>query len=344
MKFSVIIQPIHDEVTAKLVARNIASRSQGVSFSELTEILQNEEFTYAKNIDKYELEQYKHTLDDQGVHYTVISHSEDEKKFEKREEKAPPVEKPERTIAPKKSITPVSTVEKAPQKRAKVIVPATLSLIFITTVLIIALVQNNTKEKRFSISSGTISKSGPTTKNHTPETEPNNAAPGSQESQSRIYSDSADQKCGHSGHDAERLYRFAISYNERNIDAWFGLLNCYRSTDKERSAQEVEHEMKRIFGPAVLLPEEFTQKFGTTEVMQIKDGSASFVYKTERAITDIYSDLFQITRRFSSLGKYHTLTVLAKRADGSGIFMTVTLGNCVTYRDFINSGSFEELK
>lgn len=343
MKYSIIIQPIRDEVTAKLIARNIASRSHE-SFTELISIVQNEEFTYAKNVEKSELEKHKLHLDEQGITYRIITNSEEPQPPKKSEETVPVKTKREPKIpAPKSS--PISTTPSIEKPgRLKKVIPATVILLFVTAVFFIAFVKNSSKENRFSISEGVISKKGSSAAGSVPQAEPLRANPDSPEGKSRVYSDSADQKCGHAGHDAERLYRFAISYNQKNLDAWFGLLNCYRSINKESEAAGVEKEMMRIFGPAVLTPEEFTKEYGTKEALQIKERNVSYVFTTERKISDIYSDLFQIARRFNSSGKYNRVTVLAKRRDGSGIFMNLSLGNCITYRDFIENGSFEELK
>lgn len=63
------------------------------------------------------------------------------------------------------------------------------------------------------------------------------------------YADSA--RAAHTPAQAVAFYKIAISFNRRNIDAWYGLIGAYRDAGMPDSASAARAEMQTVFGDDV---------------------------------------------------------------------------------------------
>jgi len=340
MKYVIITSPVSDEKKAKLLARAVQSKAPGISFSELTQIIMREEFKAGSNLSKDACDQLKRQLEELGVLFRV------EAMIEEIIVKPEVVDKPTTPpiqvhAAPIRKPEIISTIQAKPVAKNRVIAPVVslVSILMIVGFLILAIRQENEK-REFRLNGEPFSgKNG-----QAPKTQPMKAGSSQADSVAQNYTDSADAKCFSNGADTERLYRFALSYNQNNKNAWFGLLNCYRSTNRESEALKIEAEMTTRFGKDVINPQTFPLEFGSVEVRTITDNSASIVLTTSEKNNILYGDLFQIARRYTSLGKFTSLKILAKRADGAGLFLTMTPIGCLSYSDFIAQSKIDVIE
>ncbi len=340
MHFTIQIDKVVDEQKAKLIARYIGSKGTSLSFSSLIEIVQSEFFTFPSKFSKDEMELTSHQLKELGVTFSV----------KQVEDSIPPKVIPTTPVqpvrpTPKKKVveTPIVNEPSAPvpqsKNRHKVFIPLSLFI----GLGIFLLFSINMEKNNIVIPSSPLSKTN-LYSSSTPSKEPVPSNNSSQENQAKIVLDSADLKCGSAGSDAEKLYQIAISFNKLNKNAWFGLLNCYTTLNQSKKKNKTISQMKLLFGDSILEPQFFTKEFGRTEVLTTQGQSVSFVYIPKSKQPELYSDLFQITRRFNAIGKHQSLTILAKQNDGTGLFMKMPIGTCITYSDFIKQADIQVLK
>ncbi len=241
MKYSVTINKISSEKKAKLVARNIASRGGGYSFPELVEMLQGESFVL-EHLSEADFDLVTTQLTELAVIHST-------------QKEVPPIRKePVRTTAPvvkakikhvEKPVIrdePVQEVLNTKKSKKRFVIPTAL----VFTLLfggVTSLLMQSQEEKTFEIGQSSVGKTG-IYKSHSGSI--NRDSEGNREANEFL--DSADLKCGDAGSDAEKLYRFAIAFNRNNSNAWFGLLNCYRSIRKYDNISTIENEMELIFG------------------------------------------------------------------------------------------------
>lgn len=344
MKYDIVLQPITDEKVRKLVAKNISSRIPSQSFTLLMERLTSEDVTFARHVSKGEVQQLIAQLNDLHVQYSLKEIPE-AAHAPIRKENVPP-EKPINPHVHKDGPVKISTIstQPEPQKRSR-IKPIAISITLILVIALIVLIVDNQKSitRDFSMPENTLTKKRSTASHSAPSQQYHSPSKSQSEQQADAYIDSADQKCISNGIDSEQLYRFAISYNRYNKDAWFGLLNCYHSIGKYENAQKVEKEMRELFGNSIFDPKQLPEEYGTIEAIEFKNGAISLVYKTnEQDIRILYSELFQLAKRYGSMGKYNSITTLVKQKNGSGIFITTSLSNCISYSNFLQNSTIQE--
>lgn len=344
MKYDIILQPIRDEKVRKLVAKNISSRMPSQSFTILMERLISEKVVFAKNIAKAEVQQLIAQLNDLHVQFSLKEIQEVvQEPIQETKVKSEQVT----THIPKAEKTNFSTISTSPSKpqQKKTTQPIAVSITLVAVVTVFALIAFNQKSapRDFTMPDNTLTKKGSSSSHSAPSQQYRSPSKNQNERNADTFLDSADQKCISNGIDSEQLYRFAISYNRYNKDAWFGLLNCYRSIGKYIEAQKVEKEMRELFGDSILDPKLFPEEYGVIEAIEFKNGAVSLVYKTnEQDIRILYSELFQIVKRYGSMGKYNSMTTLVKQKNGSGIFITTSLSNCISYSNFIQNSTIQE--
>ncbi len=341
MKYSIVTLPCEDEKKVKLLARVVQSKAVGVSFTELTTRLQFEEFYVARGLSANQCDILRQQLNDLGAQYRV-----EQEKEEAPAEMIVPVPKPVIKVHPVTTsvttkIEHFSSLVPEPPQKNRVVIPAVSILVIVATLLAIGLILLNAPERKtLEIEGVAFSENGTATP---PSSEPSPPGESKEEKESRKYLDSADQKCVSGGTDTEQMYRFALSYNRNNKNAWFGLLNCFRSTGREEEASKIEQEMIKQFGENVLSPKLFPLEFGKVEVLTVSGSGASVVLLTAKENLSLYSDLFQLSRRYSAMGTYTSVRILVKRPDGTGLFLTLSPIGCMSYEEFSKNAIIEKI-
>ena len=78
---------------------------------------------------------------------------------------------------------------------------------------------------------------------------------------SDAYTDSAVHLC--EDYECEiKFFRIALSFNQRNLRAWQGLIAAYRGAGKRAEAEKAERQMKELFGEKVFSVEEVVKPYG----------------------------------------------------------------------------------
>jgi hypothetical protein len=62
--------------------------------------------------------------------------------------------------------------------------------------------------------------------------------------------------------EAVSFYKMALSFNKRNIDAWYGLINAYTQASMPEEADKARADMKKIFGEGVFSIAQAVGRFG----------------------------------------------------------------------------------
>ncbi len=135
--------------------------------------------------------------------------------------------------------------------------------------------------------SGTLSI--PTSRGNTTPTSP-------QKKESKHYADSA--RTAPNPGSAIAFYKIAISFNQYNIDAWYGLVGAYRELGMYDHARDARAEMRKIFGENVSSLKEIVGLFGKAlELSLTQDRVLRVEYRSHlREETGIPREAFRMIR------------------------------------------------
>jgi hypothetical protein len=341
MNYTIDIPAVIDEQSAKLAARFIVSLGSSQSFATVVTLLREEGFQFTKELSENEKDTVSHSLSKLNIPFTIKvkaitpTHTIPVKEKESTVHLPTPKQEKKETIS---ASTPVQQTRKAVSPY-KIVIPLSL----IITIFTVALFHIDKNRDELNLPKSDLNKQGIYKSSGAPSSEYRKAqSSGEKEAQEML--DSADLRCGNGSSDAEKFYQFAISFNPKNLDAWFGLLNCYRTIHEREKSEITVAKMKQLFGENVLEPKVFSAPYGEITQLKTATSTASLLYETESEQDKLYSDLFQLCRRFSSTGKFNSLRILAKRKDGTGMFLSMPLGGCVTYSDFLKYADIQEIE
>jgi pentatricopeptide repeat protein len=135
--------------------------------------------------------------------------------------------------------------------------------------------------------------------------------PASHEEARKIQEEARDI-CGNDASSAVKLYRIAISFNERNLDAWHGLLNCYSQHGMHEKVYETRQKMKEIFGEEVFSLKEIIDDYGVSEYIDFDTEPARITYMAGKKSRDaITRDVYRMLRRIASNSTARMIIVYA---------------------------------
>lgn len=132
----------------------------------------------------------------------------------------------------------------------------------------------------------------------------------------------ADELCGNNGDQATKLYRIALSFNRKNIDAWYGLLNCYKEHSMTKEIQETEAEMRKLFGPHIFSVHKMVSPYGALE--EYTDSkSATFLRYSSFDSADPLLDIYKIALSVSNVCKGKKITIYATIGKKEGYLVSI---------------------
>lgn len=347
MNYTLFIKPIDDESKSKIIAKKIASQHQELGYRDILILLKSRGFKYLKTENVEEIKKISEEFSALGVKFTISS--DDDVKSHKAE-KLPPVAKIEEphkrnkivgerlgnisTKSKKSSNLPHIYSHKKAVKKSIGAVGTTLIFIAIITALFIVLRLSNQKPSfgtgnRKSEAVDTKSSKRKSSSRVSKKSKIQNAYNGTKitaaEAETAVAS--AEEACGNNSSQAVKLFRFAISFNKHNLNAWYGLLNCYLENDQFSDAERIREEMREIFGDdifslsAIILPYGDVKNFSTEEqVCRISFRS------TSKDKNQIYVNLFNIARGVASTGKFIKIIIFAEVSKGDGVLAALELG------------------
>lgn len=132
----------------------------------------------------------------------------------------------------------------------------------------------------------------------------------------------ADDLCGSDGDQATKLYRVALSFNKKNIDAWYGLLNCYKEHNMTKEIGETEAEMRKIFGPHIFSIHKMVSPYGALEEYTDSKAAAFLRYSSFQS-DDPVLDIYKIALSVSNVCKGNKITIYATIGKEDGYLVSV---------------------
>ncbi|MFP4417242.1 MAG: hypothetical protein ACOC4C_00245 [Fibrobacterota bacterium] len=125
------------------------------------------------------------------------------------------------------------------------------------------------------------------------------------------------------------FYRVALSFNQYNIDAWFGLINAYKSAGMHSQAREAEKKMKELFGMDILEIGTIVKRFGKLEDAV---GPINGMYRVSYVTTTVSrsaleKETFLLARALKSSFDCKTLILFASTAKGAGLLARIPMND-----------------
>lgn len=140
--------------------------------------------------------------------------------------------------------------------------------------------------------------------------------------ESILWADSA-IACDSDHQKAINFYKIAISFNKYNLNAWFGLLNAYRSAKMYKEEKRTRIEMKKIFGESIFSFSEMISPYGDIiDSYTTEDNVFRLEYRTMQSEKeDALDEIYKVTRIISGICKCESISVFASSSPGKGIIV-----------------------
>lgn len=356
MKFDLVITRINNPHAANVVARRLA-QDQNIPLHKALSLLENLPATYLQNIGAEEMVVQIAQLKKIGVAARALpvqpgplpaqpsgtQSAEDmlptQKVYTYSSISLPSKASKDQT-SPRKEPALIATAVNIRQRRRQM-VPAIFTVLVIIAIIIFVFVNRQQLDLG---ATGSVSKaSSPANKAAAP------AASGKvalqQRLTSNIFADSA--------HNAPtpdmsiKFYQMAISFNRRNVQAWYGLINAYRDAGKEDEAKATESEMKKIFGNDIIDFRHVIEAFGEIIDATATDGNGLQIeYITRmRGRDPILREVYAVMNGLHLLCNCATITVFAHTGEQAGLLASAQVKPFPqTYRDFAETATITFLK
>src|SRR5690554_1015782 len=375
MKYNLVITRIQNERTKKILARQLA-QNPVISIQKANEIVEAIPFTLYKNINTEELKTNINHLNSLEVSFNVVKVSDSsEKKPDKIQKQVLPEqtkpEKPENeTTDPqdKKNSRIDKKIKKLSQHSSVILdqvnnrenkaTSLVIGIIVVIFILIILSILGN--RPKFKITKKRVLPQRTVEQNSHSEKQGVNTDKSSQNykpvkrekvsheqlQKSRSFVDSA-MTYSNDINNAIKFYKIAISFNRYNVNAWYGLVDAYKSSGMLEEMVSAKEEMQLIFGKNIFSVSDIIGQFGELEDAQMaEDGVYRIEYMTREKQKDkIFSEIYTILKALNSKGGYQQISLFAKKGPGRGMVIhinkntsTVTLSKfretaSVTYLD-----------
>lgn len=375
MKYNLLITRIQNERTKIILARQLA-QNPAISIQKANEIVESVPFTLYNNIDTEELKTHINLLKSLEVSFNVVkvTDSSEKKPDEFQKQVLPEQTKPEKpqneTTDPldKKNSGIDKKINKLSQHSSVILdqvnsrehkaTTLVIGIIVVIFILIILSILGN--RPKFKITKKRVLPQRTVEQNSHSEKEGVNTDKSSQDykpvkrekvsnaqlQKSRSFVDSA-SIYSNDINNAIKFYKIAISFNRYNINAWYGLVDAYKSSGMLEEMVSAKEEMLHIFGKNIFSVSDIIGQFGELEDAQMaEDGVYRIEYMTREKQKDkIFSEIYTILKALNSKGGYQQISLFAKKGPGRGMVIhinkntsTVTLSKfretaSVTYLD-----------
>lgn len=374
MKYNLVITRIQNERTKKILARQLA-QNPVISIQKANEIVEAIPFTLYKNINTEELKTNINHLNSLEVSFNVVKVSDSsEKKPDKIQKQVLPEqtkpEKPENeTTDPqdKKNSRIDKKIKKLSQhssvildqvnsreQKATTLVIGIIVVIFI--LIILSILGNRPKfkiTKKRVLPQRTVEqnshseKQGVNTDKSSQNYKPVKREKVSHEQlqKSRSFVDSA-MTYSNDINNAIKFYKIAISFNRYNVNAWYGLVDAYKSSGMLEEMVSAKEEMQHIFGKNIFSVSDIIGQFGELEDAQMaEDGVYRIEYMTREKQKDkIFSEIYTILKALHSKDGYQQISLFAKKGPGRGMVIHINKNtSTVTLSKFRETASLTYL-
>jgi len=374
MKYNLLITRIQNERTRKILARQLAQKP-AISIQKANEIVESVPFVLYNNINAEELKTHINQLKSLEVSFSVVKVSDSsEKNYEFQKQVLPEQTKPEKpqneTTDPsdKKNSRIDKKINKLSQHSSVILdqvnsrehKASTLVIGIIVVIFILIILSIPGNRPKFKITKKRVLPQRIVEQNSHSEKEGVNTDKSSQDykpvkrekvshtqlQKSRSFVDSA-SIYSNDINNAIKFYKIAISFNRYNLNAWYGLVDAYKSSGMLEEMVSAKEEMQLIFGKNIFSVSDIIGQFGELEDAQMaEDGVYRIEYMTREKQKDkIFSEIYTILKALNSKDGYQQISLFAKKGPGRGMVIhinkntsTVTLSKfretaSVTYLD-----------
>ena len=171
------------------------------------------------------------------------------------------------------------------------------------------------------------------------------AVPDEQVRQAMAYADSA-KTCA-SADGAIMFYKMALSFNKRNMDAWYGLLNAFTQAQKPEDEQRARSEMLKIFGEGVFSLAHIVQRFGDLiDLYPAHNGTYRIEYRSRQTgQTEVLHETFLLVKALGVQCNCTALSLFAHTDKSKGVLVYLKTDPVpASYADFISRATITYLK
>jgi hypothetical protein len=350
MRFTILVTSIENTRSKAIVAHNLAG-NRGVSLQLAMSLLDNLPVLYQANLSKEDAGAAVARLAKIGVKANAVS--SDMRAPEENASLAvapppkppspPPVEPLVLGDAPRQRFSyigraPENEEPKSGKKRkVRLIAAVILGICFAALIVIGAREKfgfripasglleasaDSAKQKAIKVpaSRNTMRRQNPTLQN--PDTDVDaRAASAREQSASQAYADSA--KACADLREAVAFYKMALSFNKRNVNAWYGLINAYTQAHLPDEADTAKANMKKIFGEDVLSLTQIVARFGELiDMYTTQDGTFRVEYRSRHTGRDeLLHETFLLGKALAPQCDCAALSLYARSAGSTGLLV-----------------------
>jgi hypothetical protein len=106
------------------------------------------------------------------------------------------------------------------------------------------------------------------------------------------------------------FYKIAVSFNKYNLDAWFGLLDAYKSAGMNDEYQQVVNQMKELFGEKVFDISSQVKRFGDIEdLFENENGVLVVKYSSSEPLDRIEERVYSLIKILRSNAGYQSVSI-----------------------------------
>jgi hypothetical protein len=163
--------------------------------------------------------------------------------------------------------------------------------------------------------------------------------------QAVAYADSAKACASVNGSIA--FYKMAISFNKRNIDAWYGLINALTLAQMPEDARTARMEMGKIFGEGALSLAQIVERFGDLlDLYLSEDGTYRIEYRSRQTgQTELLRETFLLVKAFGVQCDCAALSLYAHTDKNKGVLVYLKTDRVpASYAGFIAQANVTYLK
>ena len=143
------------------------------------------------------------------------------------------------------------------------------------------------------------------------------------------------------------FYTMAVAFNQRNVNAWRGLISAYRGAGRKPEAAQAQKKMRAIFGERFLTCASLVESYGLLQVCEIDSGGPGHIqYRSFTKNQDnLLQETYMLTRAFLIQTDCTPLSLFAETERGTGMLVRFAGKTApATFEEFRSSASVTYVK
>ncbi|NLD99086.1 MAG: hypothetical protein GX640_04370, partial [Fibrobacter sp.] len=146
---------------------------------------------------------------------------------------------------------------------------------------------------------------------------------------------------------AINFYKIAISFNRYNLQAWYGLIDAYKSAGMNKEMKAAYAEMEKLFGKAAFSIKQIVQNFGDVQdVYRTEDNIYRIEYRSDKNTeTELIQETFSIIQAVRPICNCEAISLFSSTSPGYGLMVFVKKDTPIHTSDaFTRNASIQYLK